>query len=114
VIAVAGEALIDAHVDGALLHTFPGGGPFNTAVALARLGVPAAFLGAVSRDPFGRRLEETLRSAGVEARSLHASQRSTLERSPWRPILRVRRSRTSLSARQEGGRSSSTRTSGPP
>src|SRR3979490_2943156 len=34
----------------------PGGGPFNTARALARLGVPTAFLGRLSDDAFGREL----------------------------------------------------------
>lgn len=32
-IAVVGEALFDAHLDGEGLRLFPGGGPFNTAVA---------------------------------------------------------------------------------
>ena len=67
-IAVIGEALIDAHVDGDLLRPFPGGGPFNTAIALARLGTPACFVGAISRDRFGRLIQETLRSAGVETK----------------------------------------------
>jgi fructokinase len=44
----------------------PGGGPFNTAVGLARLGVPVAYLGAVSRDRLGRRLLRTLVSASVD------------------------------------------------
>ena len=43
----------------------PGGGPFNTAIALARLGAPACFLGALSRDAFGQLLDRTLTSAGV-------------------------------------------------
>jgi fructokinase len=66
VIAVVGEALIDAHRDGDLLRLFPGGGPFNTAIALGRLGAPACYLGAISRDRLGRQLEQTLRSAGVD------------------------------------------------
>ena len=64
-IAVVGEALIDAHSDGDALRVFPGGGPFNTAIALARLGAPACFLGALSRDGFGQLLDRTLKSAGV-------------------------------------------------
>ncbi len=64
-IAVTGEALIDLQFDGDVLRRFPGGGPFNTAVALAHLGVPTSFLGALSRDRFGRLLEQTLQSAGV-------------------------------------------------
>jgi fructokinase len=66
VIAVAGEALLDAHLDGDVLRLFPGGGPFNTAIALARLGASVCYLGAISRDGLGRRLEQKLRSAGVE------------------------------------------------
>ena len=65
-IAVAGEALIDVQFEGDVLRHFPGGGPFNTAVALAHLGVPTQFLGALSRDGFGQLLEQTLRSAGVD------------------------------------------------
>jgi fructokinase len=66
VIAVVGEALIDAHLDGDLLRLFPGGGPFNTAIALGRLGAPACYLGAISRDRFGRQLGQTLQAAGVD------------------------------------------------
>ncbi|MDR2897729.1 MAG: carbohydrate kinase [Spirochaetaceae bacterium] len=40
----------------------PGGSPYNTAIAVARLGVPVSFMGRFSRDFFGqmliRRLEE--------------------------------------------------------
>ena len=38
-LAVAGEALIDLVERDGTLHPLPGGGPFNTAVALGRLGV---------------------------------------------------------------------------
>ena len=38
----------------------PGGAPANVAVAVARLGHPAAFLGQVGDDPFGRYLAEVL------------------------------------------------------
>ena len=43
----------------------PGGGPFNTARALARLGVPTAFLGRLSNDVFGRQLADLLISDGA-------------------------------------------------
>src|SRR5437762_9511253 len=43
----------------------PGGGPFNTARALARLGVPAAFLGRLSTDRFGRELSDLLVADGA-------------------------------------------------
>src|SRR5262249_57959164 len=44
----------------------PGGGSFNTAGALAGLGVPAAFLGRLSSDDLGRRLAEVLVADGVD------------------------------------------------
>jgi fructokinase len=68
VIAVAGEALVDLIEDGGGLHPYPGGGPYNTAVALGRLGVPVAFLGRLSHDPFGRLLEAGLAESGVDRR----------------------------------------------
>lgn len=43
----------------------PGGGPFNTARALARLDVPTAFLGHLSDDEFGRLLANRLRTDGA-------------------------------------------------
>jgi len=47
VVAVCGEALMDViHGPNGKRVERPGGGPFNTARALARLSVPAAFLGA--------------------------------------------------------------------
>lgn len=47
------------------LRAAPGGGPFNTARALARLGVPTAFLGRLSDDGFGRQLAGQLVADGV-------------------------------------------------
>ncbi|MEH0469478.1 carbohydrate kinase [Streptomyces sp. B21-097] len=68
-IVVAGEALIDLvpQGTGALAGLRPalGGGPYNTAVALARLGSPTAFASRVSKDAFGEALMERLREAGV-------------------------------------------------
>lgn len=43
-----------------------GGAPANVAVALSRLGVPAAFCGAVGNDPFGRRLVAGLQAERVD------------------------------------------------
>jgi fructokinase len=71
-----GEALIDfvADVSGVSLIECPGfrkaagGAPANVAVGLARLGVPARFLGKVGEDPFGHFLEQMLAEAGVETR----------------------------------------------
>ena len=67
-IAVAGEALIDLVEKDGALHPLPGGGPFNTAVALGRLGVPTGFLGRLSRDQFGDLLAGLLSESGVDDR----------------------------------------------
>jgi fructokinase len=66
VIVVCGEALIDmVHNDDGTQRAAPGGGPFNTARALARLGVPTAFLGRLSNDAFGLELSRRLTADGV-------------------------------------------------
>jgi fructokinase len=80
VIVVAGEALIDLVPagDGAL-HAHAGGGPFNTARAVARLGQRSTFLGRVSTDAFGRRLQDMLRADGVELGGVvHTDEPTTL------------------------------------
>jgi fructokinase len=66
VIVVCGEALIDQiHNGDGTQRAVPGGGPFNTARALARLGVPTGFLGRLSEDGFGRQLAGLLESEGA-------------------------------------------------
>jgi fructokinase len=72
---VAGEALFDLVLaapgaDGAArgvatLGAHPGGGPFNTARTIGRLGQPAAFLGRISTDRFGTTLARMLAEDGV-------------------------------------------------
>jgi fructokinase len=65
-IAVAGEALIDLVIDhDGVMRARPGGGPFNTARTISRLGQPCAFLGRLSDDSFGRDLSDRLREDGV-------------------------------------------------
>jgi fructokinase len=66
VIVVGGEALVDLVEEGDVLRAVPGGGPFNTAIALGRLGLPVAYLGTLSRDDYGSGLAELLIDAGVE------------------------------------------------
>jgi len=44
----------------------PGGAPANVAVAVARLGVPVAFIGRVGDDPFGHAILASFRAAGVD------------------------------------------------
>jgi len=68
VIVVAGESLVDLVVraDGNVTAT-PGGGPYNVARALGRLGMAVAFLGRISTDPFGRILRAGLAADGVDS-----------------------------------------------
>ena len=70
-ILVGGEALYDL-VQGSddNLHGHPGGGPFNTARTIGRLGQPVAYLGRVSSDRFGRRLDALLVEDGVSLESV--------------------------------------------
>jgi fructokinase len=75
-IVVCGEALIDRIPstlppplagegrEGARGTDSPGGGPFTTARALARLGIPTQFLGRLSTDRYGRQLKELLVADG--------------------------------------------------
>ncbi|MEV6166169.1 carbohydrate kinase [Streptomyces sp. NPDC052052] len=69
-IVVAGEALIDLVPEAlgnplAPLSPVHGGGPFNTGLALARLGSPVAFCSRISTDAFGTSLTDRLREEGV-------------------------------------------------
>lgn len=65
-VVVGGEALIDLIIDRAGGVTpAAGGGQYNTARAVARLGGDAHFLGRISDDWFGRLLLSRLESDGV-------------------------------------------------
>jgi fructokinase len=73
-VCVGGEALIDlvpAPATGAgefaALLPLRGGGPYNVAVTLGRLGVPVRFLSRLSTDPFGDALLARLEVSGVDA-----------------------------------------------
>ena len=67
-IVVAGEALVDLviGVDGSVVAKL-GGGPFNVARTIGRLGGDVSFLGAVSTDRFGDRLVQCLIADGVRS-----------------------------------------------
>ncbi len=65
-ITVTGEALIDLVVDhDGRVDAQPGGGPFNAARTIGRLGLAPAFLGRLSADSFGRLLRASLDQDGV-------------------------------------------------
>lgn len=66
-IVVGGEALVDLVIDpqGSVVALL-GGGPFNAARAIGRLGCPVSFLGALGRDRFGSMLHARLVADGVD------------------------------------------------
>jgi fructokinase len=70
-IVSCGEALIDflpmTGAEGSRgWRPFPGGSPFNIALAVARLGVPAGFLSRLSRDLFGDQLMTAMQDNKVD------------------------------------------------
>ena len=67
VIVVAGEALIDlvVAVDGSVSAKL-GGGPFNVARTIGRLGGAVSFLGTISTDRFGSQLFDQLIADGFD------------------------------------------------
>jgi fructokinase len=68
-VAVAGEALIDFTGIGDLrFQGYCGGSPLNTAVAVARLGIPVGYITQLSTDLFGVRLRRHLETNGVDTR----------------------------------------------
>lgn len=68
-----GEMLIDLTQTGVsdagipVYTAFPGGAPANVAVAAAKLGANAAFIGKVGNDAFGKLLVDTVKQNGVNA-----------------------------------------------
>ncbi len=77
-----GEALIDmlprvATTGEACFAPYAGGAVFNTAIALGRLGAPAAFFSGVSTDMLGEILADTLEASKVDSRYLARSDRPT-------------------------------------
>ena len=66
-IVVGGEALVDliVHADGRFTAA-AGGGPYNTARTIGRLGQAVAFVGGLSDDRFGTMLRDRLIADGVD------------------------------------------------
>jgi fructokinase len=61
-----GEALIDfISQKGLEFIGFPGGSPYNTSVAISRMGIPGQYLGRVSTDLFGNQLMDYLKKNSV-------------------------------------------------
>jgi len=77
----AGEALTDMIVadgGGTRWHSQVGGATWNVARAMARLGTPAGFAGAISRDVFGDQLWQASADAGLDLRLLQRADKSPL------------------------------------
>jgi fructokinase len=55
-----------------------GGSVFNTAIALGRLGIPAAFFGGLSSDIFGDELRKAMRASNVDITLAPVSDRYTI------------------------------------
>src|SRR5437588_12074082 len=80
-VVTCGELLIDFVAmetgttlgQASLFKKAPGGAPANVAVAIARLGHRAGFLGQVGEDEFGHFLAETLQHNGVDIDGLRFS-----------------------------------------
>jgi fructokinase len=70
---VAGEALIDLINVGGSRSAHVGGGPANTAKALARLGFSSVFVGGISSDEYGSLIETELVESGVDLSAVHRS-----------------------------------------
>lgn len=69
-----GECLIDMVPDDrACFCPHPGGAPANVAVAAARLGPTAAFVGKRGDDTFGQRLQDHLARCGVDTTAFTAT-----------------------------------------
>lgn len=82
---VCGEALYDVFpgtdlpdtMGQATLRAVAGGSPFNVAIGLCRLGVPAALASDIARDPLGDHLAATMQADGVSDLLLRRSARRT-------------------------------------
>jgi len=74
---VAGEVLIDLIPEGADRKPVVGGGPANTAKALAKLGIDTQFIDGISTDDFGQIAKKELITAGVKLDYVKYSDKPT-------------------------------------
>ena len=75
---VVGEALMDLiPVVGGEVSEMVGGGPCNSAKALARLGFSTTFIGGISSDSYGKAIERELLDSGVKLDLVHRSDLPT-------------------------------------
>jgi fructokinase len=74
---VAGEVLIDLIPDGSERKSIVGGGPANTAKALAKIGIDTQFIDGISTDDNGQMAKDALISAGVKLDYVKYSDKPT-------------------------------------
>jgi fructokinase len=74
---VAGEVLIDLIPDGTERKAVVGGGPANTAKALAKLGIATQFIDGISSDKYGQMALQELHKDNVKLDFAHFSDKPT-------------------------------------
>jgi len=74
---VVGEVLIDLIPDGAERKAVLGGGPANTAKALAKLGIDTQFIDGISSDKYGQMALKELHKDNVKLDFAHFSDKPT-------------------------------------
>jgi fructokinase len=74
---VAGEVLIDLIPNGGDSQPIIGGGPANTAKALAKLGIDTQFIDGISSDEYGQMAKDELNTAGVKLDYVKYSDKPT-------------------------------------
>ena len=74
---VVGEVLIDLIPDGVERKAVVGGGPANTAKALAKLGIDTQFIDGISSDKYGQMALKELHKDNVKLDFVHFSDKPT-------------------------------------
>ena len=74
---VAGEVLIDLIPEGVNRKPLVGGGPANTAKALAKLGINTQFIDGISTDQYGQMAKKELITAGLKLDYVKYSDKPT-------------------------------------
>ena len=74
---VTGEVLIDLIPDGSERKLIVGGGPANTAKALAKIGIDTQFIDGISTDDYGQMAKDELIASGVKIDYVKYSDKPT-------------------------------------
>ena len=74
---VTGEVLIDLIPDGSERKPIVGGGPANTAKALAKIGIDTQFIDGISSDKYGQMAKDELDASGVKLDYVKYSDKPT-------------------------------------